>query len=961
MQLQQMNGPLGPAWFVSRLAAIGSLELLLATASLSWGATFTNNASIQISDPTSSLTATGTTFTVSCWFRISLPSGQTVSDNMDILMDRADGNESATYSYLIRYNFSNGSVEFVTRGASGAATPISLIQNPFIERWYHVAIARSGASLYPYVDGYSVPVPSGWSPPLGSTAGNGVSIGGINGSSKQFSGDIIEVAIYSSALPPELIRSRRFQDQRTFANLEGYYKLGFSPDAADHYRNFVPAPPQGTDPAVPVGSGTVAFPEVDQAGEQSLFDANLNHGQNALTPLSGAFAWQQTVLARPVPGIALDLSIGYSSALPMQLRSGSTLDPYPRGMLGFNWRQTFDAHVVYGPSPTVIPNEWDVINWDGSVQAWTRTNSAAPLIPRDHTYRGELAQSTSSPDVLWTTPNRLVYLFHDPGDDNYPEMAGRLMQISDLNGNTVQVQWDWNEGFITNVVDSAGGNYRFNYDSKRQLLTNVTFGAWQANFAYDTTNRLISRSLTNTAGTYTNVAATWQFQYGTNGVLAQIIDPLGNTNTLIQYDQYGRRTNQVDALGRATRTEYDQPQTWQMRHTDPAAFQWIESYDRKGHVLAQQDPLGNTTSFTYDTNGNRTGLTEPLGWTTYFAYDNNANVIARTNALGQVSTWVFDDRLNKPLQQITPQPADANGWTTWTNFYAYDAAGNLTNHSDAIGTLVSYTYSTNGLVLTSTDANGDTTTFGYDANGFLNARTDPAGDATTYALNDVGWKLREVNAEGYPTTYSYDLNGNPAEIVDVLGRSFYRTFDPNGNLLTETDGKGKLTSYGYDAANQRTNKIDRTGTNSWTYAYTSRGKVDHVTDPINESVTNYYDAANRLVRISDPLGNCVTNQYDASGNVICFFDKLGRRWVKTYDPLNRLIADADPLGCSRQTVYDTAGRVQQTISPNGFPSFNTYDGRGRLITWVDPQNFPWRYGYDGVGNITNITDALQGH
>src|ERR1017187_10844519 len=120
-----------------------------------------------------------------------------------------------------------------------------------------------------------------------------------------------------------------------------------------------------------------------------------------------------------------------------------------------------------------------------------------------------------------------------------------------------------------------------------------------------------------------------------------------------------------------------------MRHTDPGGFKWVETYDRKGHILAQQDPLGNTTSYTYDDSGNRTSINEPLGWTTLFGYDSRANVIARTNALGEVSQWAFDPFFNKAFQEITPQLADANGWTTWTNFHAYDSHGNLTNHSDA--------------------------------------------------------------------------------------------------------------------------------------------------------------------------------------------------------------------------------------------------------------------------------------
>src|ERR1039458_1644964 len=192
--LSSKTGPLR-ALFVS-------IAVFLCLPSGSQAATFTNSASIQVSDPTSSLTCTGTVFTVSCWFRISLPSSLTLSDNMDILMDRTDGNESANFSYLLRYNYANNAVEFTTHGSSGSYSK-TLIPNPYLERWYHVAVARSGASFTCYVDGRPV-LPSD-SATLGSTVGSGVAIGGINGSSKQFFGDIVEVAIYSAALSQSVI------------------------------------------------------------------------------------------------------------------------------------------------------------------------------------------------------------------------------------------------------------------------------------------------------------------------------------------------------------------------------------------------------------------------------------------------------------------------------------------------------------------------------------------------------------------------------------------------------------------------------------------------------------------------------------------------------------------------------------------------------------------------------------
>ena len=336
-------------------------------------ATFTNSASIQVSDPTGSLTSASGIFTVSCWFRVSIPTSLTLSDNMDILMDRTDGNESANFSYLLRYNYANNAVEFTTHGSSGSYSK-TLIPNPYLERWYHVAVARSGASFTCYVDGRPV-LPSD-SATLGSTVGSGVAIGGINGSSKQFFGDIVEVAIYSAALSQSVIQGRMFQDQRAFSNLKGYYKLGYSTNSADYYHNFVPAPPSGTDPAARAGSGNITFGEVDEAGEQSIFDANRNHGEDAVTPLSGAFAWQQTAFARPVPGIAFDLEYGYSSALPTQGPSDGSPDPYDIRVLGPRWRHSFDVRVVVN---NFNQSEYDLVTWDGAIQTWTRTNLYAPF------------------------------------------------------------------------------------------------------------------------------------------------------------------------------------------------------------------------------------------------------------------------------------------------------------------------------------------------------------------------------------------------------------------------------------------------------------------------------------------------------------------------------------------------------------------------------------------------------
>ena len=190
-------------------------------------ATFNATASVSATDTIHALSAdpaNNNVLTVSCWFRIVVPTGVSVTEDMTILMDRTDRNVNSNHSYHLRFNASNGNVEFVTRGSLDAYTN-TLIHHPFLDRWYHVAVTRSGNSFSSYVDGRAL---NSDVAAIGSAVGSGLSIGGINGTSRVFRGDVIEVAVYRSLVDPETIRQRRFLDQRTFQDLVGYYKLGYS-------------------------------------------------------------------------------------------------------------------------------------------------------------------------------------------------------------------------------------------------------------------------------------------------------------------------------------------------------------------------------------------------------------------------------------------------------------------------------------------------------------------------------------------------------------------------------------------------------------------------------------------------------------------------------------------------------------------------------------------------------------
>ena len=117
-----------------------------------FAASFPGGAYLQFTDSSGALSANNNTMTVSCWVKMSIPSGTTITKHQTILVDRKTGTESSTYSYLIRYNINTGNIEFLAKGTS-ALTPIILVERPYLDRWYHLAVVRDGSEFTPIVDG----------------------------------------------------------------------------------------------------------------------------------------------------------------------------------------------------------------------------------------------------------------------------------------------------------------------------------------------------------------------------------------------------------------------------------------------------------------------------------------------------------------------------------------------------------------------------------------------------------------------------------------------------------------------------------------------------------------------------------------------------------------------------------------------------------------------------------------
>ena len=132
---------------------------------------------------------------------------------------------------------------------------------------------------------------------------------------------------------------------------------------------------------------------------------------------------------------------------------------------------------------------------------------------------------------------------------------------------------------------------------------------------------------------------------------------------------------------------------------------------------------------------------------------------------------------------------------------------------NALNEITSYTYDTNGNMLTHTDGAGNVTTVQYNVRNLPVARIEPGGisgfviDTTKtmyYTYNADGSVASEVDQNGVSALYAYDIHGRVLS-KSAGGKSVSYTYDNNGNILTQAD-QGGVTTRTYDALNRTTSK-----------------------------------------------------------------------------------------------------------------------------------------------------------
>lgn len=559
---------------------------------------------------------------------------------------------------------------------------------------------------------------------------------------------------------------------------------------------------------------------------------------------------------------------------------------------------------------------------------------------------------------------------HVDGATSYPRKVF-LTQIVDPQGNTTNIAYDAQHR-VTSVTDAAGLVTTFTYGlvSYPLLVTQVTdpFGRYTS-LTYDASQRLAS--ITDPAG------ITSSFHYDAGGLIDQLKTPYGQTSYAygdgIPTDTYYRWLQTTDPLGFTDRMEYVSKAT-DIPDSDPAAQlpsgvaylqNWSLRYNNTFYwdkfVVATQGTSDRLKAYRtrwtmdYYTNGATTttaisSIKKPLENRLWFRYpgSSDSNWSGYTDQ-PYIAVHVIDDGTNQQEQGTYD--------TTWLHF------PQPLTRTDGVGRVTKLTWDTATQVdlltvqqqVSSTPTYETVAAFTYNTQHLPLTYTDAAGQVWKYAYNTAGQMIYATNPLSQTRFWEYDSTGRITRVTTPVAVAYASVVYGTTNTTAPT-----AKSYNYSSPC------------SGVTAPANTNLPISVTDSEGYTLCYQYDALDRVTKVKYPDGT--TDQYDynfptgwtANGvnyggtpslDVWKVTDRLGRIVNYSYDRNRQLISKSETVKVAGTDVTRTTG---YSYYPNGVLKELT-DANGAVTHWeIDIESRPTSKTYAfGTANAKTETYTYE--
>lgn len=523
-----------------------------------------------------------------------------------------------------------------------------------------------------------------------------------------------------------------------------------------------------------------------------------------------------------------------------------------------------------------------------------------------------------------------------------------------------------------------------------------------------------------------------------NQTLARIYQVTGTTGRKLQfrYHSSSPRIKEVEdlSLNRKVRFQYgapSNPDTRLLRYFDAEDHETIYSYaaqsssatpDTEGYFLLKQIklPNGNFTTNNYQekkltasTTNNSTTNNQvqtdidwslnlggsSVGTTSTISRDDGTTVrdyTTTTNALGRVTNLdsptndadiLYDDNLNPTL----PTSVTVAGLTTT---YTYDTNGNVLTAVQEMGIDHTFTYNNLNDLTSYTNPRDKVTEFKYEDGLNLTKIEAPIG-TSSITYHPYGLVKDVTNPEGITISYTYDAYGNTETMTAPLGISSTAQYDVGSRLKSFTNPNDQLTTYDYSDRNlitsvtnhlpnhpvyqQLTTGYGYDGNGNLTSITNARGNVTSLEydyfdflkeEKFGDVVRKYeYDKEGKLTKITRGDNNPLFYNYldegllETDGYATYSYDskfrlhkvkKDNKEVVFAYDNLNR-ITSVTYEGDAIQYEYDDNSNVERLVYPDGKYVDYAYDDNDRMKTVKDWNNQTTEYFYLLDGRMDRVT------
>jgi len=679
----------------------------------------------------------------------------------------------------------------------------------------------------------------------------------------------------------------------------------------------------------------------------------------------------QTCVADPINVVAgefwlenLDASVNSSMPLVMS-RYYAVSKRNLKGSLGYGWNTNYDMKLSpVGSSSLDTATTVDVFQENGSLITFTRNASGG--YTTDLKTRATLTKTSTGFTLV--RDKQTTFNFN---------ATGSLTAVSDLNGNTVTINYSNNK--ISTVTNGKGQQIAFTWNAAGLIASVTTSQGRKTEYTYTTKQEL--QRVKHSDGTSVS------YIYDADHAITSFNDEL-NRVTKNTYDDAKRVTSQTDALNNITSIEYlnnttvvTQPngridkhyynEKYQVYRLETAAgspevYNEYYEYDAANNLTAIIYPDGGSYEFNYDANGNALQAKDRAGNVTTYTYNNQNRVTSEQNPAGKTRTVTYDSKGNM-LEATdfkgskTQYEINANGTLkkitspdTSTAAFEYNSQGLTSKIVDALGDYTTQIYTVDGELATSTDARNNTTSYVYDTAGQLKEIIHPNGSKDTYTYDAAGNVTQYLDRSGALQTLTYDALNRPLTQKDALNRTVKQTFDNMGQVTKFTDAAGKITTAEYDILGQQTTITDaRAKTTS--FVYDKLGNVIQVIDPKLNTVFYNYDANNQVIKTVDSAGVAASASYNNLGQVIKTKDVQQKQTSYSYDDNGNLISTTLPNLKTQASVYDVMNQVTSHTDADGGVKAWAYDLAGQTTKFTNTDGSITQYGYDKVGNLLTET------